>query len=369
MPLEYYPPVTNMLDRISEIDSLKTSVWSTHNTKQRAVYKNNKLSRILRSTFPNQNQNKVIRLITYFWFTIRVFIGLVLFNPKTICYYETYSVGPVYFYMRLFGKNKSLIIHYHEYFDQDWYNKGMLLVRYYYSLEKKWLLKKASWISHTNSFRRNLFIQDHPQLASEKVQVMPNYPPDEWSDYSRENIQLDLEPNILKIVYVGSLSLEDTYIEDFCTWVIANKEHVVFDIFSYNCKGSAAEYLNNLGAENINFFHKGIEYFDLPRLLSKYDIGIILYKGNSLNAKYCASNKLFEYLALGLEVWVSKEQLGTKPYLNDKTIPRVISCDYNNLDIDIIDSFKSSRTLPEESSKYKFSSASNEFVYFIQNLT
>src|SRR5690606_32174240 len=75
-----------------------------------------------------------------------------------------------------------------------------------------------------------------------------------------------------------------------------------------------------------------VAYNDLPVFLSKYDIGLIFYKCISDNVKYCASNKLFEYLNNGLDVWFSEEMVGTYPYITKNTFPKVLPINFQNLD-------------------------------------
>ena len=62
MPLEYYPPVTNFLNVIAK-HAFFVKVWTTHNTKKRITYHNEKLKNINRSPFPEKSDN-VLR--TYF---------------------------------------------------------------------------------------------------------------------------------------------------------------------------------------------------------------------------------------------------------------------------------------------------------------
>lgn len=47
----------------------------------------------------------------------------------------------------------------------------------------------------------------------------------------------------------------------------------------------------------------GINYSDLPGVIRAYDVGVILYNGHIANYVFNAPNKLFEYLACGLDVW------------------------------------------------------------------
>ena len=55
-------------------------------------------------------------------------------------------------------------------------------------------------------------------------------------------------------------------------------------------------------SHNINF-RGAISQSDFPLIISQYQIGLVLYKGHIPNYIYNAPNKLFEYLACGLDVW------------------------------------------------------------------
>tara|TARA_R110002012_G_scaffold220618_1_gene392273 strand:+ start:24327 stop:25430 length:1104 start_codon:yes stop_codon:yes gene_type:complete len=367
MPLEYYPPVINMLDDLALENNLKVKVWSTQNTKGRQVYRNNALNKISRTLFPSSRHHKIYRLTTYMLFNLNVFLGLIKYNPNTIFYYETYSAGPVYWYLKYFGRYKKLFIHCHEYFDTKWYKTGMAIVKLYYAYEKKFLYNKATWISHTNSFRIRLFLEEHPKISPSKLHIMPNYPPNSWFNKNTFFKQTINGNSTLNIVYIGSLSLEHTFISEFCNWVISRNGEVNFDIFAFNCTKSTNTYLRNLDSAFVNFYDKGIEYNKIPTVLAHYDIGVILYKATTLNAKYCASNKLFEYLVCGLEVWVSKEQNGTLPYINKEAQPRVKALDFLNIDPFIISDYYWSQSLPFSRKKFQFSSVSKKIIAAFQD--
>lgn len=362
LPLEYYPPATNMLNYLGQSDQLRVKVWSTKNIKNRPTYHNPEILHIIRTSLPKPRQNKMLRLLSYLWFNLRAFWGLLIYNPDSIFYYETYSAGPVYWYMRLLGRYKPLFIHYHEYFDQQWYDQGMAIVKLYYQYEKKYLLRKAKWISHTNSFRRKLFLTEHSYLSPSKVKIMPNYPPNSWSSFTNNLRGISGKGEPIKIVYIGSLSLEHTFIEDFCTWVERQNGQVIFDVYTFNYGPYLLDYFNGLDSEYINLFNQGVDYDEIPNLLSGYDIGVILYKATTPNAKYCASNKLFEYLVCGLEVWVSKEQVGTIPYLNAKSRPRIIALDFTKIEADLIEDYLAARQLPFVNYQYHFNAAVIDFL-------
>ena len=317
MPLEYYPPVTNLLDIITK-HSFVVKVWSTHNINDRAVYFNEKLKNITRSVFPKKDDSILKRFAKYCIFNLSCFLDLVIYRPEVIFYYESYSVFPVFLYLKLFGKGTRLYIHYHEYEDRENYKNGMKLVRYYHKLEKKFLYKRASWISQTNKDRLHMFASDHPKLPSEVLKIMPNYPPKIWS--SQVSVNSRIAKNAIRTVYVGSLSLKDTFIKEYCDWVLKQNGKVYFHIYAYNLHDDTIEYLSSLNTDYIVFYTKGIEYNKMPALLADYDIGLILYKAHTKNYKYNAPNKLFEYQACGLKVLYPDVMLGISHYDSSNVI-------------------------------------------------
>jgi hypothetical protein len=72
-----------------------------------------------------------------------------------------------------------------------------------------------------------------------------------------------------------------------------------------------------IDSKYINLF-ESINYFKLPEVLIKYDVGLTIYKGFIPNYIYNVPNKVFEYLACGLKVWYSKDLL-TTDRLNDNS--------------------------------------------------
>jgi len=323
MPLEFYPPIVNLLDVLSNGDPIKAKVWSTHNNKNRVPYTNT-LFKIDRVPFPSMSENRILRLLKYVLFNLKCFFGLILYRPDTIMYIESYSVWPVYWYLRLFGKHKGLFIHYHEYSSPEWYEENMVLVKHYHKLEKQFLYKKASWISQTNPDRVNLFVKDHPSIEADKLKVLPNYPPKKWMKTAKANTT---KSDAIRTVYIGSLSLSSTYIKEYCELVISMEGRLMFDIYAYNLHKDTLDYLSNLKSPYINYFKDGIEYNEIPNVLNAYDVGVILYKGLTLNYKYNAPNKLFEYMACNLRIWYPKQLLGIKPYESEQ----VISFDFESL--------------------------------------
>jgi hypothetical protein len=357
MPLEYYPPITNLLQILGQ-QAVKLGVWSTQNIKHRDNYVNNNLAFIKRNSFPKVKEPVIVRLLKYMSFNWQCFFGLIRFKPDMVVYYESYSAFPICLYYLTFGRNKSYFIHYHEYESPEAYNNGMRLVKYYHILEKRYLYPVAQWISQTNQDRLQLFRNDHPSVKSYQLHVMPNYPPANWwSRHKTTQYQVD---SIIKTVYVGSLSLKDTFIEEYCNWVLAQNGKVHFDVFAYNLHKDTIVYLNDLKSPYINFYSKGIAYDSLPDVLVNYDIGLILYKAHTENYQYNAPNKLFEYLACGLGVLYPDVMLGIKPYESHS----IKSVNFAKLqDIDVL--FKVYQANKNQNLTYTAECAYEDFITYL----
>jgi hypothetical protein len=71
-----------------------------------------------------------------------------------------------------------------------------------------------------------------------------------------------------------------------------------------------------------------VPYYEIPNVLGRYQIGLVLHKGDTLNYVHNAPNKLFEYLSCGLDVWFPREMRGIYPYARTDVLPKVIKTDF-----------------------------------------
>ena len=74
-----------------------------------------------------------------------------------------------------------------------------------------------------------------------------------------------------------------------------------------------------------------VDYEQLPGVLRKYDIGVVLYNGHIPNYVHNAPNKLFEYLVCGLDVWFPDVITGSLEFVRDKDFPKVSAIDFTIL--------------------------------------
>jgi hypothetical protein len=81
----------------------------------------------------------------------------------------------------------------------------------------------------------------------------------------------------------------------------------------------------------IRFHGEGVAYARVPEVLRGYHVGLLLHRPRTINYVYNATNKLFEYLACGLNVIDPREMLGVRPYARAAEQPRVIAWDFEDL--------------------------------------
>jgi len=324
-PLELYPPVMNMLNYLSREYTGEIKVFTHLSSRYDRQFEADNISFVRNREI--SGRSVVGRQWAYLYFVIRVFFHLLRIRPDTIFYYETNSALPVYLYYKLFRRAKTrLLIHYHEYNSIPQYRDNMKFVYYSYLAEKKNLWKRAAWISHTNVFRRDFFMKDYPELKN--IRVLPNYPPASWIEKTGGRANRE-EP--LKLVYVGSLGIDNFHIVSLCEWMKERKEQFTLTIYTHNFTSDVKDYLDSLHTENIRVIYGGAWYYDLPSVLKQFDVGLILYRDFSDNYIYNETNKLFEYLACGLDVWFPEETKGIYQHITDNTFPKVLKVNFSKL--------------------------------------
>jgi len=321
-PLEHYPPVMNCIRDMEKKKLEGVSIISTNS-------KNNWFS----ATFPifrlgNYTTSRWSRYWTYLYFNLTCLLYLCFYRPKKVLYYETYSAWPVYWYKKLFP-SIHVFIHFHEYVSDK--EKKESSAYYKYLLVKETaLLKKAIWISHTNEDRMRFFQQDFPFVRKDQCYILPNYPPADWAIRAQQ-IRANRQVSAVKrMVYVGAIGLNSTYIREIAEWINSQKGVYTLDIYCNSVEEGVFEFFHNLNSSFISI-NSAIPYYELPELLATYDIGLVLYKGIIPNHIFSIPNKVYEYLVSGLEVWYSEELISTNKFKQEYDIQQLISINFTNL--------------------------------------
>lgn len=305
--LDKYPPILNLIQFLNEKEFNFSCITSFHN------------STII--------SNKFLNVLSYFVFSIKVFFTLIFSNKRSILYFESISAWPIYFYYLIFpSSKKKLLIHYHEYFSNLEYLNQSYFEKYGRKFEKK-LFSRAIWISHTNKHRLDLFHKEFPDLDECLLRTMPNYPPSSWLRVPKQ-INEAQKTDIIKLVHIGALSTNGMYLEHVLKHFGNNPKYII-DFYSHNFTPEITALISSYSNCSI----KGsIAYQDIPTLKGLYDVGLVLYNGSSLNFTYNAPNKIFEYLALDLDVWCSDKLITASDHERLDGYPKMIMVDYENLE-------------------------------------
>ena len=297
LPIDYYPPAFNLLEVVVE-KNIDVTVVTTHPSIGHNLARP-KGARILYPIIERRGGNQFINFIRQIYFVIYAFLVLVKTRPDVVLYYESSSAFAPYLYRKLRGKKVSICVHFHEYTRiEDYKLPGMRIQRVARKLEERYLLRNCQWVSHTNKYRLDLFRKDYPFLTDAQSHILPNYPPGSWKVSVKRHNGVPV-----KCVLIGSLSIKGTFIREFCNWVLSQNGNVTIDFYSYNFHPEIINFFKEIHSPYLTLHSDGIPYNAIPSILSNYDVGVLLYKPYSLNVIYCETNKFYEYLSCGLDVW------------------------------------------------------------------
>jgi hypothetical protein len=333
-PIERYPPVINWLNFLADPKNASfrgVRVFTLRAGNAVKPFPSPALN--IRIVRPGKAGKKgLFAYLNYGLFHVCTLLQLIIWRPDTVLYYETLSSFSALFYKKFINRRSSLFIHYHEYASPKEYREGMVMARWFHRLEKK-VYPQAAGISHTNAERIALFKNDLEGILLPSLYVLPNYPPASWRSAGRERkpgAGAGPGPAKIKIIYVGAISLDTMYTKELAQWVVQQGGKVVWDIYSDNFTEEARTYLESFD-KNLIRFRRGVEYDTLPGILPAYDIGVILYNGHIPNYIYNAPNKLFEYMACGLDIWFPDVMLGCYPFITTGIYPKTIAVDFSHL--------------------------------------
>lgn len=328
-PLELYPPVCNLLDYLTQNSNNKIIVLTTKNrNKQFPVYENSS-KQICIHRSPAIATASSLRLWYYLYFYLNGLQSLFKHQPKSVLYFDTISSWPALMYKKIKRSKVKLLAHYHEYCSPQEYANNMLLTKVFHRMEIKMYPHSYQWISQTNEVRLQKMISDHhlENIDQAVFHTMPNYPSRYWAG-KKTNYGASEK---IRLVYVGSLGYDSTYLKELTEWAVQNKNQITLDLYSHNIDKKASAFLGSLQEDNVQF-HGAVNYPELPEALANYDIGLVIYKPVSDNWIQNAPNKIFEYLACGLDVWFSKTMTYSLRFATEETFPRIIPVDFENLE-------------------------------------
>lgn len=167
--------------------------------------------------------------------------------------------------------------------------------------------------------RLTYFKEVFPVSEKTHTLIMPN----------SNNNQIDLKDNAsiqekTIIGHIGNVGM-DHYIKAFLE-AIKSLPKEEFEIhFIGFLKEEVLELIDSYALNNIKVIGQ-IPHKELDKHYRKIDIGVILYKDVSLNHRFCAPNKLYEYWSYGIPV-MAHPLPGLTPLFNDRCLGRLVDMD------------------------------------------
>jgi glycosyltransferase involved in cell wall biosynthesis len=136
-----------------------------------------------------------------------------------------------------------------------------------------------------------------------KMWLLENFPrireiPTEKNNLFRERYPIKREQTI--ILYTGFLASR-RHIEDLINAMAFCPEKFVLVALGYAFKGfdeALKITVSKLHLSERVFIHRAVPHVEILKYMSSCDIGTALYQNTNLNNFYCASNKVYEYIAL-----------------------------------------------------------------------
>lgn len=330
LPLELYPPATNLLDLLSSQPGFDVRAWTSRNARDLIAWSSSSVA-TRRLVHPGRAIPLPFRIPGYLGWHLRAAAEIARWKPDVLISVEPHSALATWAYYSIFRGNARLFIHHHEYYaPEDFHAPGMRLLRATMGLERDNLFRRAEWVSQTNATRLRLLREWNPEIRDSAAKVFPNYPPAAWAG--------DIDPSTrrrpgakLRFVYVGAASFEDTFIREACLWVAEHRDSVSLHVCGNNVSESVWSWLDSLSASNITTNRNGVPYTELPGVLTNFDVGLVLYRGNTLNFVHNVPNKAIEYLACGLEVWYPRQMEAMRDFHTVNRAYRLKEVDYDHL--------------------------------------
>lgn len=342
-PPEAYPPIVNLSRYLATgLPNTDIVLITSKSSGDRKIELEGKSLRIYRYGVFGRHIGSLKRYLNYVFFYTAAVFRLCIERPGRVVYIESLSALPVYLYRKFINRRAKVFIHYHEYVTPGEYASGMSLVRWIHAHEG-FLYGRASWISQTNGVRLRMFANDEGINGFQTLRELPNYPPATW----KRNGSVEDAGIPVKFVYVGAVDMHTMYIVPFANWINEQGGKAIWHIYSNNIDDKSRSYLEGEGNELVRLY-EAVDYDELPSILKDYDVGVILYKGHIPNFVHNAPNKLFEYLAVGLDVWYPVVMEGIHPYRQEQTRPGVFMMEFEDMDNFDLDQWVAGRTARKE---------------------
>ena len=239
-----------------------------------------------------QEKNKLMTLVTQIYFNFRVAKEISKIEPDSIV---CLALGGALSGALAKKKNSNIQFCYdcNELFLESTKSKLKKIV---WGKIQARVLKYADIIFHAETNRMQYFNEKYPSKAISVL--LENLP------YYQKILPSPKVNNNYKCVYLGILT-PGRYIEEMIT-AFASKDlnSLTLDIIGFGSKDyekHIAAICKEKNIKNVRLLPP-VPHNEIYKVLKNYDIGMAFYRNINLNNYYCAPNKVYDYIQLGIPV-------------------------------------------------------------------
>ena len=286
------PPVKQLHNFLKEYGEI-TTIQNTFNgfTDFSKTANNRYIIHHYNSSKDFNNQSVLQKIFKYLKFKFFLFLTIIknYIKKKEIIVYS-FDIYTIYLSMLLKLNNIKIIYHQFEMIEEGKQSKfdAFLLSRISYNFHK---IDIAIFPEYN---RMEYFKSLLKAFEDGQFMILPN------TNNNSGNINIHKESKKIRVTHIGAVgtnhhisnylkAIKQLPIEDYEFWFVGLLDSEVFKL------------IENAHLENIVLTGQ-IAHEKLAAIYLSTDIGVILYKDISLNHRFCAPNKLYEYWSYGIPV-------------------------------------------------------------------
>lgn len=257
----------------------------------------------LNKIFSFQKKNRLLLmiryLITYIEYVIKTTYHATKVRAELYEAHDIQCIVPAVIVSKL--HSKKFIYQAHELFAERGEPNWLSLI---HKVKEKIFIRFADLVITPEKNRENIYYSE--RKIKNKVITIQNCPPYRekiqsrilYEEFKKQNIDVN------KIVIYQGLLADDRCIDE----IIASAEHyneLTKLVIIGSGFGKYIDYHKKSGTYKNVLILKYVKYDELPMYTASANIGLLIYRNTCRNNYYCAPNKLFEYIMMGLPVVAS----------------------------------------------------------------
>ena len=193
----------------------------------------------------------------------------------------------------------ALIFDAHELYPESWGGTREKIWGYI----EKLCIRSCNYIIMPEKNRITYFKGKYPHIS--KLFLLQNFPrrrdiPNGQLDLFRSIYPIGKEQKI--ILYTGSMEPSRRNIGELIdSMAMCGKEFVLMILGGTRSNSSKEAFhkrINHLGIEDRIFIHNAVPHKNILQYMASADVGTAFYRNSNINNYYCASNKIYEFIAL-----------------------------------------------------------------------